>query len=88
MVVRALLLSAAWCCLSLAHAGALIALVLVATGVPASADQPAGGDSIWTRDKLTGDWGGLRPGLSEIGIKLELSYQQQFQLVHPQLRLP
>jgi porin len=81
MVVRALLLSAAWCWLSLAHAGALIALVLVATGVPAYADQPAGGDSIWTRDKLTGDWGGLRSDLSTHGIDIDLRLSQYYQAV-------
>ena len=41
-----------------------LALALVATGTPSYADQPAGGDSIWTRDKLTGDWRGLRSDLS------------------------
>jgi len=50
----------------------LLALALVATGAPSYADQPAGGDSIWTRDKLTGDWGGLRSDLSKKGIDIGL----------------
>ena len=49
-----------------------LALALVATGAPSYADQPAGGDSIWTRDKLTGDWGGLRSDLSKKGIDIGL----------------
>jgi hypothetical protein len=35
----------------------LLALALAATGAPSYAEQSAG-DSIWTHDKLTGDWGG------------------------------
>jgi hypothetical protein len=35
----------------------LLALALAATDAPSYAEQSAG-DSIWTRDKLTGDWGG------------------------------
>jgi len=33
----------------------------------------------WTAKRLTGDWGGLRTDLEEIGLRLDLSHQQQFQ---------
>ncbi len=61
----------------------LIALVLalVATGTPSYADQHAGGDSIWTRDKLTGDWGKLRSDLSKKGIDIGLRLSQYGQKV-------
>ena len=56
----------------------LLALVLAATSVPSFADQSSG-DSIWTRDKLTGDWGGARTDLSDHGVDLglRLSYYGQ-----------
>ena len=56
----------------------LLALVLAATGVPSLADQSSG-DTLWTRDKLTGDWGGGRTYLSDHGIDigLRLSYYGQ-----------
>jgi porin len=57
----------------------LVALVIVATGVPIHAAEPAGGDSIWTRDKLTGDWGGARTYLSDHGIDIDLRLTQYFQ---------
>jgi porin len=56
-------------------------LVLAATGVPSFAEQSAGGDSVWTRDKLTGDWGGLRPDLSKHGIDIGLRLSQYGQRV-------
>jgi porin len=31
-------------------------------------------DDFWTRDKLTGDWGGLRTALLDRGIDIELTY--------------
>ena len=33
----------------------------------------------WTSKQMTGDWGGLRKELADLGIKLDLSYQQHFQ---------
>ncbi|MHC4674205.1 MAG: carbohydrate porin [Planctomycetota bacterium] len=33
----------------------------------------------WTAKRLTGDWGGSRKDLEDIGFKLDLSYQQQYQ---------
>jgi porin len=56
----------------------LLALALVVTGAPSYAEQSAG-DSIWTRDKLTGDWGGLRTDLSERGIDIGLRLSQYYQ---------
>jgi len=38
---------------------------------PAEAAQQ---DDLWTRDKLTGDWGGLRAALSNRGIDISLNY--------------
>ncbi len=52
---------------------------------PAGAGAPAVGEAktkpydLWTTKELTGDWGGVRTALEDIGIKWELSYQQQFQ---------
>ena len=56
-----------------------LVLVLAATGVPSFAEQSAGGDSVWTRDKLTGDWGGLRSDLSKHGIDIDLRLSQYYQ---------
>jgi porin len=33
----------------------------------------------WTSKTLTGDWGGVRTDLADAGLKIELSYQQQWQ---------
>ncbi len=38
-------------------------------------------ESIWTRDKLTGDWGGFRTDLAEKGISLEMRLTQIYQNV-------
>jgi len=38
---------------------------------PPASPQP---DDLWTRDKLTGDWGGARKALMDRGIDLELTY--------------
>ena len=35
---------------------------------------------IWTRRRLTGDWGGLRTNLEESGFTLALTYQNVFQV--------
>ena len=58
-----------------------LVLVLAATGMPSFAEQSAGGDSVWTRDKLTGDWGGLRSDLSKHGIDIDLRLSQYGQRV-------
>jgi len=36
-------------------------------------------DSIWTRDKLSGDWGGLRTDLGERGVDIDLRFNQYYQ---------
>jgi porin len=36
-------------------------------------------DTLWTRDKLTGDWGGLRTDLSDRGIDLQFRLSQYYQ---------
>jgi porin len=59
----------------------LLALALVATGVPSYAEQSASGDSIWTRDKLGGDWGGLRSDLGKHGISIDFRLSQFYQEV-------
>ena len=33
----------------------------------------------WTSKEMTGDWGGARTALADLGIRFDLSYQQQFQ---------
>jgi porin len=53
-------------------------IVLAATGTPSFADESAE-DSIWTRDHLLGDWGGLRSGLAEHGIYVDLRLTQIYQ---------
>jgi porin len=55
-----------------------LAVALLVTGVPSFADQPAS-DSIWTRDKLTGDWGGLRKDLTDHGVSVDLRLSQFYQ---------
>jgi len=48
-----------------------IALLLAAfPGPTRAADMHPAGDDIWTRDKLTGDWGGARTALSDRGIDI------------------
>ena len=36
-------------------------------------------EDIWTRDKLTGDWGGLRSDLTKHGIDIDLRLSQYYQ---------
>jgi porin len=43
--------------------------------------SPTALEEIWTRDKLTGDWGGLRSDLSEHGIDIDLRLSQYGQWV-------
>jgi carbohydrate-selective porin OprB len=52
-----------------------LSLVLLASAMPAFVGQTAferAFDKIWNRDKLTGDWGGLRSNLSKHGIDIGL----------------
>jgi porin len=44
-------------------------------------DNKTQSDDIWTRDKLTGDWGGLRSDLSKHGIDINLRLSQYQQWV-------
>jgi len=66
----------------------VVATALLAAGLPAIAlaqtdDESTGAspanDSIWTRDKLTGDWGGLRSDLTKHGIDIDLRLSQYYQ---------
>lgn len=41
--------------------------------VPALAARPALGDSIWDREKLSGDWGGARTALQDKGIEVGIT---------------
>lgn len=56
----------------------LIAPAAAQTTRPAGDGQPSALD-IWTADKFTGDWGGIRSDLEDLGFKLDLSYQHQWQ---------
>src|SRR5210317_1566036 len=38
-------------------------------------------EDMWTRDKLTGDWGGLRSDLTKHGIDIDLRLTQYYQAV-------
>jgi len=40
---------------------------------------PSFGGDLWTRSKLTGDWGGVRNDLAAKGITLDIDYTQIFQ---------
>ena len=42
--------------------------------VKAPAKASSSGDDLWTRDKLTGDWGGERKWLTDHGIDIGLTY--------------
>jgi porin len=55
-------------------AGALIivlALALPFDGSAQSGAPPAEAESVWTRDTLGGDWGGLRSGLGQHGVQYD-----------------
>ena len=45
----------------------------------ASADAKPATENMWTRDELTGEWGGLRTDLSKHGIDLDLRLSQYWQ---------
>ena len=66
----------------------LLVLTLVATGATSFAEQvdsasadiaSADSDSIWTRDTLTGDWGGYRPNMEDDGLDIGLRLSQYYQ---------
>ena len=56
----------------------LFGLILFA-GTAYAEDKKADNDSIWTRDQLTGDWGGVRTDLSDDGIDIGLRLSQYYQ---------
>ncbi len=59
-----------------------LSLALLVSAMPAFAGQTAFEgtfDKIWDRDKLTGDWGGLRSNLSKRGIDIDLRLSQYYQ---------
>ena len=56
----------------------LFALIFFATTAHAETKK-ADNDNIWTRDQLTGDWGGARTDLSEDGIDLDFRLSQYYQ---------
>ena len=62
-------------------------LALITVGIPvlamaqASTPAPTATDSVWERDKLTGDWGGLRSDLGKHGIEIDLKLSQFYQEV-------
>lgn len=47
--------------------------------VPATSQPLDAANSIWTRDKLTGDWWGVRPKLSDRGLDLDFRLTQYYQ---------
>lgn len=52
----------------------LAALAVVMAGAGLAGAAQAAEDDIWTRDKLTGDWGGSRTSLAEHGVDIGLNY--------------
>lgn len=46
----------------------------LAVALALAAGPAAAGDDLWTRDTLTGDWGGLRSAAEDQGLKLSGSY--------------
>jgi porin len=62
--------------------GTILLLALCGPAIAQAADADAdNSDSIWTRDKLTGDWGGARSSLSDDGIDIGLRLSQYGQRV-------
>ena len=54
---------------------AAVMVALLALAPPARADGPApAAKDLWQRDKLTGDWGGARTGLSKRGLDIAINY--------------
>ena len=59
-------------------AAGLPAIALAQTDDESTGANPAN-ENIWTRDKLTGDWGGLRSDLTKHGIDIGLRLSQYYQ---------
>ena len=58
----------------------IVTLVLCGpTVTQAAEDSASDSDSIWTRDKLFGDWGGARSGLAYHGIGVDIRLSQFYQ---------
>jgi porin len=57
-------------------AGALVLPSLVLAALPAVADEvaPEVEKGFWDREKLTGDWGGIRTDLADRGVELTATY--------------
>jgi porin len=53
-----------------------MALPVLAAALPALADEvpPEAEKGIWEREKLTGDWGGIRTDLADKGVELTATY--------------
>ena len=54
-------------------------LVVSLLTASAFAESPDPEDSIWTRSRLTGDWGGLRSSLADNGLTFDLEYTPTYQ---------
>ena len=61
--------------------GAFAQTTQAQTSTPTEETVSASEKSIWTRDKLTGDWGGLRTDLTKHGIDIDLRLSQYGQWV-------
>jgi porin len=61
--------------------GAFVQTTQAQTSTPAEEKDSASEKSIWTRDKLTGDWGGLRSDLITHGVSVDLRLTQVVQEV-------
>ena len=58
--------------------GLLAVVMFTIAAAPASvAAEKRAADDIWTRDTLTGDWGGLRSRLEDKGIAFKLEYTHE-----------
>ncbi len=60
----------------------ILLLVLCVPVISQAADSEASAfEGMWTRDKLFGDWGGLRSGLGKHGIAFDIKLSQFYQSV-------
>ena len=53
--------------------------IVLAQAAADSAESKPATESIWTRDKLTGVWGGLRSDLTKHDINIDLRLTQYYQ---------
>lgn len=67
-------LAAAAVCVGFGGGAALADEAVIGTMAAPARDDVAQDDTIWTRDTLTGGWGGFRTSLEDSGITLELGY--------------